>query len=322
MKSWKTRHAINQAGATGLRFITGSAILVGIFFSATAASALADNAPAAATEQEQILAWRQSRDEGLRRERGWLTLVGLEWLKSGTNTVGSAPGNDIQLPGGADYWGAIELQDKVLTFSRAPDADVTIDGATLAQVELVADDAGEPTVVQSGTIGFHIIFRESYALRVTDSQATTVLNFKGVENYDIQPEWKIEGHLVAAQEGQAIDIGNVLGQVSANPVYGIFKFEIDDVSYELIGLGDESSESLWFIFADRTNGHGTYGAGRFLYSEGLPSEGRLVVDFNKAYNPPCAFNDYATCPLPPQQNRLDLAVTAGEKDYHATSGSK
>jgi len=108
----------------------------------------------------------------------------------------------------------------------------------------------------------------------------------------------------------------VLGQVSPTQVLGTFEFERGNSIYRLVGLGDESSDSVWFIFADRTNGHGTYAAGRFLYSEGLPQEGRLVVDFNKAYNPPCAFNEFSTCPLPPQENRLDLAVTSGEKDVH------
>ena len=97
---------------------------------------------------------------------------------------------------------------------------------------------------------------------------------------------------------------------------GDVEFERNGKTFRLVALGEEDSESLWIIFADRTSGHGTYGAGRFLYSDGMPENGRLVVDFNKAYNPPCAFNDYSTCPLPPQQNRLDLAVTAGEKDAH------
>jgi len=105
--------------------------------------------------------------------------------------------------------------------------------------------------------------------------------------------------------------------LSPSPVYGYAEFERDGKSYRLLGLGDENSESVWFLFADRTSGSETYGAGRFLYSDGMPENGKLVVDFNKAYNPPCAFSDYATCPLPPQQNRLNLAVTAGEKDYHA-----
>ena len=113
-----------------------------------------------------------------------------------------------------------------------------------------------------------------------------------------------------------MEIGNVLGQLIPMPVFGTIEFERDGRTHQLIGLGEAGSESLWFLFADRTTGRSTYGAGRFLYSDGMPEGGRVVVDFNKAYNPPCAFNDYSTCPLPPQGNRLDIAVTAGEKDYH------
>ncbi len=273
-------------------------------------------------EVQEVLKWRTERDESLRRSNGWLTLVGLEWLKQGTNRIGSGPGNDITLTVGPAYWGSVELSDKTLTFIRAADTDISIDGAgiegaTPESVILVADDTGEPTVVSSGSSGFYVIFRESYALRVFDNQAPALANFKGIQSYDIQPDWRISGRLIPASPGQTIDIGNVLGQVSATQIYGVFEFARDGKNHQIIGLGDEKSESVWFIFADRTSGKGTYGAGRFLYSEGLPVDGLLVVDFNKAYNPPCAFNEFATCPLPPQENRLDLAVTAGEKDAHA-----
>jgi len=275
-----------------------------------------DSGPALAREQETILQWRKNRDASLRQEHGWLTLVGLDWLSEGENRIGRAGDNDIHIPGGPDYWGTIVLTGDRLLFKRATGSDVTVNGAAADEIELVADNAGEPTVVQSGTITFHVIFRESYGLRVSDSQAPARMNFTGVPNYEIQPDWRIEGQLIPAEAGQTIEIGNVLGQVSPTQVLGTFEFERGNSIYRLVGLGDESSDSVWFIFADRTNGHGTYAAGRFLYSEGLPQEGRLVVDFNKAYNPPCAFNEFSTCPLPPQENRLDLAVTSGEKDVH------
>lgn len=263
-----------------------------------------------------ILEWRKSRDESLRQEHGWLTLVGLDWLNEGENQVGSAEDNDIRIPGGPKYWGTVVVSGDKLLFRPVADTDITVNGAPAGEVELIADNAGEPTVVESGTINFRVIYRESYGLRISDSQAPTRLEFTGVPNYEIQAPWRIEGKLIPADAGQTIEIANVLGQVSPTPVLGTFEFEIKGSTYRLIGLGEESSDSVWFIFADRTNGHGTYGAGRFLYSEGLPQDGRLVVDFNKAYNPPCAFNEFSTCPLPPAVNRLDLAVTAGEKDIH------
>jgi uncharacterized protein (DUF1684 family) len=181
---------------------------------------------------------------------------------------------------------------------------------------LVADSQGQPTVVASGDLSFHVIERGSFALRVKDKRARTLVNFTGMDNYPIDESWRFEAGFLPAEPGATIDIGDVLGRLTPMPVLGTVEFERGGETYRLLGLAEEDSESMWFLFADRTTGRETYGAGRFLYSDGMPEDGRVVVDFNKAYNPPCAFTDYSTCPLPPQQNRLDLAITAGEKDFH------
>ena len=154
--------------------------------------------------------------------------------------------------------------------------------------------------------------RFSAAVRSNQRYLLPALNLKR----NIQQDWRMNARFTRAPEGQTIEIANVLGQSEPSPVLGTVEFERDGETFRLIGLGDEQSSSLWFLFADRTSGRETYGAGRFLYSDGLPENGHVVVDFNKAYNPPCAFNDYSTCPLPPQDPRLKLAVTAGEKKYH------
>jgi len=298
--------------------LTGLALLIGGL--AVAALATADEAVVVSAQtqnhQQAVEAWRASRDERLRKPDGWLTLVGLEWLKEGENRIGSAADNDIRLGGGPAYWGSVVLRDGQLQFDNAEPDSVKIDGQPLASAKLVADTDGEPTIISSGTLNINVIFRESYALRIKDSQARTLQNFKGVENYPIDESWLINGRFIRAEEGTGIEIVNVLGQVGESPVYGTFEFDRDGKTYQLLALGTEDSESLWFIFMDRTTGHGTYGAGRYLYSEGMPENGRLTVDFNKAYNPPCAFNAYSTCPIPPQRNRMDLWVLAGEKDFH------
>jgi uncharacterized protein (DUF1684 family) len=263
------------------------------------------------------LQWRADRDASLRQENGWLSLVGLEWLKPGLNTLGSAAENSSHIPGELEYWGEIELTDAGMVFRPSPGADVLVDGAAVSEAKLLADDSDVPTVVSHGTTSFHVIFRESYGLRISDSQAPARLGFQGVENFEIQSQWLIDGKFVAAEAGKTIEIGNVLGQLLDMAVYGYFEFDMAGRTHRLSLLGDAESESLWIIFADRTSGRETYGAGRFLYSDGMPVDGKLKVDFNKAYNPPCAFNDYSTCPLPPLENRLDLAVTAGEKNFHA-----
>ena len=270
--------------------------------------------------QQSIKAWRASRHDRLTQPDGWLTLVGLEWLKDGENRVGSAADNDIHLTGGPAHWGSVFLQNDQLRFVSSDIKNVSINGESLQQAELVADNKGKPTLVAGGTLSFYSIFRGSYGLRIKDSQAKALQDFKAVDNYSIDESWRINGRFIRADDGSSIEITNVLGQVSESPVFGTFEFDMEGKTHSLLGLGDENSEDLWFIFADRTSGHGTYGAGRFLYSDAMPENGRLTVDFNKAYNPPCAFNPYSTCPLPPQRNRMNLLVTAGEKDFHPDSG--
>ena len=268
------------------------------------------------SHQEAVEAWRASRHERLIQPDGWLTLVGLEWLKDGENRIGNAADNDIQLSGGAPHWGSVVLQDDQLHFNNLDQANVSVNGEPLSRVSLVADTEGEATVITSGTFSATVIFRGSYALRIKDSKAKALQNFKGVDNYPINESWLIDGRFIRAETGAVLEITNVLGQVSDSPVFGTFEFEINGKTHNLLGLGEEDSKSLWFIFADRTTGHGTYGAGRYLYSDDMPKDGRLKLDFNKAYNPPCAFNPYSTCPIPPQRNRMDLLVQAGEKDFH------
>jgi uncharacterized protein (DUF1684 family) len=294
--------------------VTGS--LSHVAASDPGAAGVPASSPDAESHRALILEWRQKRNERLASDFGWLSLVGLEWLQEGENRIGSAQGNTIRLSGGPDYWGSVILEDNKLRFIPADNESVMVDDAHASEVPMVSDAEGTPTIVQSGTIRFYPMLRGSYALRVKDSQAPVRVNFKGTENFKIQRDWRIEGRFIPAEEGETVEIGNVLGQLIPSPVYGRFEFERDGVTYRMVAAGDEYSESLEFMFADRSNGHSTYAAGRFVHSDGLPENGRLVVDFNKTYNPPCAFNDYSTCPLPLQENRLNLEVTAGEKDFH------
>ena len=269
---------------------------------------------------EQVMQWRAERDARLRQEDGWLSLVGLDWLQQGDNSVGSAAENMHRVPGGPAHWGNVHLGDEGLVFTTAKDSGVLVDGQKLDRTILLADDQEKPTVVSHGNISFHVVYRESYGLRILDSQAPARLNFQGVENFEVQYDWLVDGKFIPAEQGEIIEVGNVLGQLLEMPVFGYLEFDAAGKTHRLAAIGDAKSTTLWFIFADRTSGKETYGAGRFLYSDGMPENGRLLVDFNKAYNPPCAFNEYSTCPLPPLENRLDLRVTAGERNYHSDAG--
>jgi uncharacterized protein (DUF1684 family) len=309
--------SIRSVGGTVALFLGLLAICTDFAFASAPGDVAADSPEAAPSSHEaEIIEWRRLRHGRLTDPEGWLTLVGLEWLREGENRVGSSDASDIRIPGGPADWGTITLATNELIFEPAAQSDLTIDGAPARRVRLVPDDEGEPTVVRHGDLSFYVILRGSYAVRVKDRQAPTLLSFEAVENYPIDPEWRFEGRFFSAEPGQTIEIANVLGQTERMEVGGTVEFDRDGQTYRLLGVLEKDVSSLWFLFADRTNGRGTYGAGRFLYSNGMPENGRVVLDFNKAYNPPCAFNDYSTCPLPPQQNRLDMAVTAGEKGYH------
>jgi uncharacterized protein (DUF1684 family) len=272
--------------------------------------------PRGADHAKQIETWRAQRVERLKAPNGWLSLIGLHWLKDGKNTVGSAKGNDIVLAAGPARLGAITLKNGKATIEIDPKSAATIDGKTLASSELLDDSHEKPTTVAFGTASFYLIDRNGKkALRVKDSEAKTRKQFKGIDSFAIDPGWVVDAKFEEFKPAHTLDIPTVLGTVDKMTVPGKVTFTRDGKSYSLLPvLEAPDAKELWFIFADRTSGKETYGAARFLYAD-LPKDGKLVIDFNKAYNPPCAFTPYATCPLAPSENRLDLRVTAGEKKY-------
>lgn len=290
----------------------GMAMAVGLPGTLQAAGA----ALSAEAHRAEIEEWRASRHQRLSSDSGWLSLVGLEWLQDGANRLGTTSDSDVKMPGGPADWGTIVVAGDELQFLPPEGGAVTVDGQPPGPVRLVADSQGEPTVVRSGNLSFYVIERGSFGLRIKDTRAPTLVSFTGMDNYPIAADWRFEAAFLPAEPGQTIEIADVLGRVEPMEVYGTAVFEHEGKEYSLLGLREAGTDSMWFLFADRTSGRETYGAGRFLYSDGMPENGRVVVDFNKSYNPPCAFTDYSTCPLPPQQNRLDVAVTAGEKKFH------
>lgn len=266
---------------------------------------------------QQIEQWRSERVERLVHPSGWLALVGLHWIEPGTHTVGRAADNGVVLSVGPDRLGTIMLKDGKLEFTAEPAVDVSISGSVLREpFELIPDSRGTPNVVSfdNGAATFHAIERGGrYGLRVRDARARTRVKFAGLQYYPIDRDWRVQARFEPHPAGRTIQIANVLGQLEpmANP--GAVVFEHGGEEYRLQAI-DEGDGQLFLIFADRTNGKETYGAGRFLYA--APAvDGRTELDFNKAYNPPCAFSEFSTCPLPPPENRLDVAVKAGEKKY-------
>ncbi len=305
-----------QAASPLMRVMVAAALAAWLPLAQNARAGQAAPGEATPAYLKSVEKWRAQRNRSLAQSDGWLTVVGMEWLREGENRVGSAADNDIRLTGGPAHWGRVVVDADTLQFVNFGGEAITIDGVSRARSRLVADDAGEPTIVASGPLSFYVISRGSYALRIKDANAAGRLQFRGVPHYPVDPSWRIRARFEPAPRGETIEIANVLGQVDRQRVLGTVSFERAGKTFRLLAI-EEGEGDMWIIFNDRTNGHGTYGAGRFLHSDGLPRDGYLTIDFNKAYNPPCAFTDYATCPLPPQRNRMDIAVTAGEKAYHA-----
>ena len=275
-----------------------------------------------AEASDDYLAWiaqhRDARENSLRQPLGWLSLVGLDWVEPGSHRVGAAFDNDIVLAVGPAHLGEVRLKEGVVTLALAQADGVKVDGAqaALGEVPLRPDSQGQPTQVtfDAGAAGFNLIERDGrFALRVRDANARTRTAFAGLDYFDTDPSWRIDARFEPHPAGATIEIANVIGQITPEPNPGAVVFERDGRTYRIEALANPDG-SLFLIFADRTSGRETYGAGRFL-DTAVPEEGRVQVDFNLAYSPPCAFNAFSTCPLPPPENRLNLAVRAGEKKY-------
>lgn len=261
------------------------------------------------------LAWRADREKKLKGEDGWLTLVGLEWLSEGEQLAGSAPGSAVALPPPAPARaGVFTLKGKQVSFQPAEGASATVNGKPFAGGPLKADAEGDPDVLRFGSLKvFAIVRGDKVGLRMKDPEAQSRRAFHGLSAYDVSPAWRVEATWEATP-GATLPVPNVLGQVEQLPSPGVAVFTIDGKTHRLRPVLEDPEGPLFFIFGDETNKTDTYGAGRFLYAE-LPKDGKVTLDFNKAVNPPCAFTSFATCPIPPKENRLALKVTAGERRY-------
>lgn len=266
----------------------------------------------------EIEAWRQDREQRLRRDDGWLTLVGLHWLTPGRHDLGSAPNADLELPPAAPAHAAeITLAAGRVRYRLAAGVSATLDGAPApAEGTLRSDAEGQANVLAFGPVSLYVIERGGRpGLRVKDRDSATRRDFKGLDWFPIDPAYRVRARLRPHPQPRAVRVPNVLGQVEEMPSPGVAEFTLAGRALQLVPVLEEGSDELFFILRDATSGHGTYGGGRFLYAAppAPGSDGALVLDFNKAYSPPCAFTPHATCPLPPPENRLEVALEAGEK---------
>lgn len=269
---------------------------------------------------KNVTTWREQRVKRLTSPDGWLSLVGLEWLKPGVNTIGSAKDNDIVIAKAPAHLGRVEWKGEKVTITLAADSGAMINGKAEVQADMLDDAQPTPTVVSFDTLSFYLIDRAGgkKGLRIKDSEAKTRSGFLGIDYFPIDPSWRIEAKWVAFDPPHMLEVPNVIGTIDKMPVPGKAVFEHGGKTFELLPvLESDDANELFFIIADKTSGKETYGAARFIYSD-LPKDGKVVIDFNQAYNPPCAFTPFATCPLAPPENRLGVEVRAGEKKYRGS----
>jgi hypothetical protein len=283
------------------------------------------NSPA--TWKSDLLAWRAQQAKDLQQPNGWLTLIGLEWLKPGDNSFGSANGNAsiVQAPTSA-FLGVVRLTGdslQLLPPNGGYPKDLLVDGKPPANPQpLDADSSGHPSKVTAGSVTITVIHRgDRYALRIKNSKAQARLQFHGLRWFPPSEAYRVQAKWVPYNPPHKVAIPTILGTEVMSDVPGAAEFILDGKTFRLEPIMESAEDKdLFFIFRDATSKSETYGAGRFLYTplpdHGLTQGGEVTLDFNRAENPPCAYTPYATCPLPPPQNRLPVPVPAGQQRYH------
>jgi uncharacterized protein len=256
--------------------------------------------------------WKAEQTDDLKEN--WLSLVGLFWLKPGANTFGSDAGNAIVFSKGPAHAGEFDFEGKDVTLKALPDAKATIEGKPVTSAKLDPDTSKNLTRVEMGTLRFHVIVRgDRVGIRVRDTDSAASRAFKGMIFYPLDLDYRTTATWIPSDGKKTVDVPTVLGDVRAEVIPGTVQFKLNGQELHLTALGGDPKVGLSFVFSDLTaKGAATYPGGRFL-DTGPVEDGKVVLDFNRAYNPPCAVTPYATCPLAPKENRLAIAVTAGEK---------
>jgi hypothetical protein len=268
-----------------------------------------------ASYRAQIEKWRLQREENLKAENGWLTIAGLFWLKEGRSTMGTAAGNDFVLPPGSapEKVGTFDFHGGKTVFQAVPGVAVTVNGKPAATASLAADSAGSPDVLGVRNLSMFVIQRGSrFGVRLKDKDSEARRRFAGTQWFPVAEEYRVTAKFVPYSPPKKIAVPNILGDVEQEDSPGYVEFRLKGRQFRLDPVSE--GDVLFFIFKDLTAGKETYQSGRFLSAD-LPQNGEVVLDFNQAVNPPCAFTPYATCPLPPAQNHLSVRIEAGEMRY-------
>jgi len=267
------------------------------------------------TYESELGAFRDRLEASLRADDGWLALAGLFWLREGRNSVGGHPDSDIALPetSAPPRVGVIDFHAGQATLTVADDTSVGVDGTPVSSAILVDDgDHRKPSLVSVGSVSFFVIRRgDRTGIRVRDTQSPARAAFTGRKWFDANPAYRVTGRFIAHPTPRQMANVNVVGitEMIDNP--GRVSFDLGGRQHEVEAF-DGGKDRLFLVIRDATSGKSTYGSSRFLNAP-LHADGSVELDFNRAYNPPCAFTPYATCPLPPPENILPVPIEAGEQ---------
>jgi len=262
--------------------------------------------------EKSILTWRQEVENNLRRENGWLALAGLFWLRKGTNIIGSDSTSDILLPERTPVrLGTFEFDGDNVTLNVETDLPIELNGVITKNARLDADQEDVPSFISFGEIRMVVVRRsKGVGIRLWDNQREERRLFPSRKWYPIQEAWRVPATFTRYATPKIVKMPDILGAILDEPMQGFVSFELNGENYELM-VEELPDHRLFIQFMDETNGNPTYPSGRYHYTDALEGN-KVFIDFNKAYSPPCAFTDYATCTFPPQENHLKVRIEAGE----------
>lgn len=260
-----------------------------------------------------VAQWRADRVASLKADTGYLNLVGLHWIEPGEYAFGASPHNDLVFPGTTTpIIGRFVVDDQGVRMVPEEGVDVRYEGIPVRGLFLTDDQSENPVIVTHGSLAWGVIQRDDrFAIRVRDYANPALGNFPELDYFPLNLEYRVVGTLRRFEAPRVLDVGTVIEGLGYHPESpGILEFELEGSRYELEAY--QSGDRLFLVFGDQTNGRETYPAGRFLYVYMPDESGRTVLDFNLSYSPPCAFNDFSTCPVASPRNRLPLRIEAGE----------
>ncbi len=295
-----------------IRLVSLLALLVVVIACNKKISTVAEHQLAVDTEYMSYLdSARQERVARLTGPQGWLSVIGLHWLEEGVNTIGATADNSIIFPRTqTETIGAYQLQGDDIFFGKVEGVEVNGEHGEYLGGPVVVDYP--PTVVNHESLYWYVLQRgERYAIRLKDTLSENRMNFEGISYFPADHNYKVKATVRTTTMSDSVSITNVLGITSTVPIAAQLEFMLQGKHYSLIAL-DEGTDEFFVIFGDLTNGDSSYGGGRFIYPKKADNGEQTTLDFNLAINPPCAFTDFATCPLPPSKNKMDLRIESGE----------